>query len=181
VIALSTGDILPDVLAPNLKLVICGSAVGAESARAGSYYAGRNNMFWQILHATGLTDRLLHTSEYSELLHYGIGLTDAAKKASGVDANIPKEDYDAASLVQKMLFYQPRIICFNGKKAAAALCTWQRQRNCRTEEFGYGIYPHPIMENGPTIFVAPSTSAAAKRYWLPDYWYNLAALFQRLT
>ena len=85
---MSMGDILPDVLVPNLKLVICGSAVGAQSARAGSYYAGQNNMFWQILHETGLTDRLLHTSEYHRLLDYGIGLTDAAKKAAGVDADI---------------------------------------------------------------------------------------------
>ena len=176
----STGDILPDVLAPNLKLVICGSAVGAESARAGSYYAGKNNMFWRILHEISLTDRLLRTSEYNELLQYGIGLTDAAKKTSGVDSNIKLEDYDAADFVQKMLFYQPRIICFNGKKAAAALCTWQHQRNCRTEEINYGIYPHSIMQNGLTIFVAPSTSAAAKRYWQPDYWHNLAALFQQL-
>ncbi len=105
---MSTGDILPDVLAPNLKLVICGSAVGAESARAGSYYAGRNNLFWQILHEIGLTDRVLHTSEYRNLLQYGVGLTDAAKKVSGVDANIKTEDYDAGAFVQKCFSFNPK-------------------------------------------------------------------------
>jgi len=178
--AMSTGDILPDVLVPNLKLVICGSAVGAESARAGSYYAGRNNLFWQILHEIGLTDRVLHTSEYRNLLQYGVGFTDDAKKVSGVDANIKKEDYDAGAFVQKMLFFQPQIICFNGKKAAATLCSWQHQHNCRTKEIGYGIYPHPILPNGSTLFVAPSTSATAKRYWQPDYWRELAALVKQL-
>lgn len=178
---MSVEDILPDVLAPNLKLVICGSAVGAESARAGSYYAGINNMFWRILFEIGLTDCLLHTSEYRELLRYGIGLTDAAKKVSGVDADIKKNDYDAAVFVQKMTLYKPKIICFNGKKSAAALRSWQLQRNCKTEEISYGIYPHPIMQNGPILFVAPSTSAAAKRYWQPNYWHNLATLFQQLT
>ncbi|SHJ12999.1 uracil-DNA glycosylase family protein [Propionispora hippei] len=59
-----TSDILPDVLRPNLKLVICGTAAAEHSAKLGSYYAGENNRFWRILHETGLTDRLLHTSEY---------------------------------------------------------------------------------------------------------------------
>jgi len=177
----SIGDILPDVLVPNLKLVICGSAVGAQSARAGSYYAGRNNMFWQILHETGLTDRLLHTSEYHRLLDYGIGLTDAAKKAAGVDADINKSDYDAVTLVQKMTAYRPKIICFNGKKSAAALCSWQQARNCQTAEIDYGIYPYSIMQNGPTLFVAPSTSAAAKRYWQPMYWHTLATLVKQVS
>jgi len=178
--AVSTGAILPDVLAPNLKLVICGSAVGAQSARAGSYYAGKNNMFWQILYETGLTDRLLPPAEYRELLRYGIGLTDMAKNASGVDVDIATNDYDAAAFVQKMALYQPQIICINGKKPAAILCSWQLQRNCRTKKIFYGPYPHPIMSKGPPFFVAPSTSAAAKRYWQPDYWHMLAALVHQL-
>ena len=73
-----TPDVLPDVLTPNLNLVICGSAVSKQSNLAGSYYAGQGNKFWQILCDTRLTDRVLHTSEYRRLLDYGIGLTDVA-------------------------------------------------------------------------------------------------------
>ena len=116
---MSTNDILPDVLTPNLKLVICGSAVSTQSSQAGSYYAGQNNKFWRILHETGLTARLIHTAEYHALLDYGIGLTDVAKKAAGVDAHIQHDDYDAAAFAARMEHFKPRIICFNGKKAAA--------------------------------------------------------------
>ena len=113
---MTTKDILPDVLIPNLKLVICGSAVSAQSSQAGSYYAGQGNKFWQILHETGLTDRLLLTSQYRELLHYQIGLTDVAKKAAGVDSHIQPADYDAAAFAARMEHFRPQIICFNGKK-----------------------------------------------------------------
>ncbi len=44
-------DILPDVLAPGLALVVCGSAAGTVSARVGAYYAGPGNRFWPTPHA----------------------------------------------------------------------------------------------------------------------------------
>ncbi len=37
--------VLPDLLAPGLALVFCGSAVGAVSARLGASYAGPGNKF----------------------------------------------------------------------------------------------------------------------------------------
>jgi hypothetical protein len=47
--------ILPDVLAENLRLVICGTAVATQSVKAESYYVGTGDKFWQILYNTGLT------------------------------------------------------------------------------------------------------------------------------
>ena len=165
-------DILQDVLRPNLKLIICGTAVAEHSAKLGSYYAGENNMFWRILYETGLTDRLLHTSEYLDLPSYGIGLTDIAKKAAGVDAKISQKDYDLDAFTQKMALFRPKTICFNGKASAALFFGWQYQRKLKTDEVDYGLYP---MKDGKfSIFVAPSTSGAAKRYWEPDYWHELA-------
>ena len=35
-----SAPILPDVLAPGLRVVFCGTAPGTASARAGAYYAG---------------------------------------------------------------------------------------------------------------------------------------------
>ena len=177
---MSTSDILPDVLAPNLKLVICGSAVSKQSNLAGSYYAGQGNKFWQILCDTRLTDRLLRTSEYRRLLDYGIGLTDVAKKAAGVDAQIQQDDYDAAAFAARMEHFKPRIICFNGKKAAAVFRSWQHGRSVKTNEFDYGVYPQPTLQYAPILFVAPSTSAAAQASWNPEDWHQLAELVRRL-
>jgi TDG/mug DNA glycosylase family protein len=42
--------VFPDLLAPNLSIVFCGTAVGNVSAQRGAYYAGPRNMFWPTLH-----------------------------------------------------------------------------------------------------------------------------------
>jgi double-stranded uracil-DNA glycosylase len=55
--ALLPPDILPDLLADGLDLVICGTAAGAVSAARGAYYAGPGNRFWATLADTGLTPR----------------------------------------------------------------------------------------------------------------------------
>ena len=181
VMPMTTNDILPDVLIPNLKLVICGSAVSTQSSQAGSYYAGQGNKFWKILHETGLTDRLLLTSQYRELLHYQIGLTDVAKKAVGVDAQIQRDDYDAAAFAAKMEHFKPRVICFNGKKAAAVFRSWQIARTVKTKEIGYGVLPQPTFQYAPILFVAPSTSAAAGVSWNAEHWHQLAHQVRYLT
>ena len=175
-----TPDVLPDVLTPKLNLVICGSAVSKQSNLAGSYYAGQGNKFWQILCDTRLTDRVLHTSEYRRLLDYGIGLTDVAKKAAGVDAHIQPADYDAAAFAARMEHFKPRIICFNGKKAAAVFRSRQHNRTVKTNEIGYGVLPQPTLQYSPILFVAPSTSAAAQTYWDPEFWHQLAEQVRRL-
>jgi TDG/mug DNA glycosylase family protein len=37
--------VLPDVLEPGLRVVFCGTAVGAMSTQVGAYYAGCGNQF----------------------------------------------------------------------------------------------------------------------------------------
>src|SRR4051794_32803818 len=69
-------NVLPDVLRPGLRLVICGSAAGVVSAARGEYYAGPGNKFWDILAVTGLTPRRLLPHEFRDVLDFGIGLTD---------------------------------------------------------------------------------------------------------
>jgi hypothetical protein len=42
-------SILPDYLAPNLRLVFYGTVVANRSADVGHYYAGNGNEFWEKL------------------------------------------------------------------------------------------------------------------------------------
>ena len=102
------------------------------------------------------------------------------KKVSGVDAHIHQSDYDAAAFAAKMEHFKPRIICFNGKKAAAVFRSWQNGRSVKTKEIGYGVLPQPTFQYAPILFVAPSTSAAAQTYWDPEFWHQLAEQFRRL-
>lgn len=69
---------LPSILAPGLDLVLCGTAVGTQSAMLGHYYAGRGNQFWRLVYEAGLTRCLLAPDDDHTLPGHGIGLTDLA-------------------------------------------------------------------------------------------------------
>ena len=62
--------VLPDVLAPDLRVVFVGTAAGARSAAVGHYYAGPGNRFWHTLHEIGLTPRRSPEMHYSARPHW---------------------------------------------------------------------------------------------------------------
>ena len=155
---------LHDVLQPGLDVVFCGTAAGETSARVGIYYAGRGNQFWAVLARMGLTPAQLGPEEYGELPLYGIGLTDLAKKRSGSDAELTGSDFDVAGLRKKIEKFAPAWIAFNGKEAAKVFF----DRSTAT----YGRQLETI--DATAIFVLPSTSGSARRYWDASYWRQLA-------
>ena len=158
-------DKLDDVLDTGLDLVFCGTAASAASAMQGRYYAGPGNRFWTILWDTSLTDRLLAPSEYRSLLNYGIGLTDVVKDQAGADSDI-EFGRRGKRFRKRIEPYSPRYLCFNGKRAAMeAMGRKQVRYGLQAESFG-----------STRIFIAPSTSAAAKRWWDGRFWNQLAAL-----
>ena len=161
---------LEDLLAPKLRVVFCGTAAGARSAALGQYYAGRGNRFWDILAATGLTPRLLVPSEHHLLPTFRIGLTDIAKHQSGNDVDIDFRPADAAALRAKILRYQPRLLCFNGKRAAREFL------GRHTVDYG----SHDEAVGVTSLFVAPSTSGAARASWDASIWHDLARQARRL-
>ncbi|MGH3266057.1 MAG: mismatch-specific DNA-glycosylase, partial [Trebonia sp.] len=103
-------SVLPDLIAPNLRIVFTGTAVGSASARAGAYYAGPGNAFWRTLHAVGLTQRQLAPSEFGALLEVEIGLTDVCKVASGSDQEIGGGGFDIQRFVALVETNRPRTV-----------------------------------------------------------------------
>ncbi|MBJ7329873.1 MAG: mismatch-specific DNA-glycosylase [Solirubrobacteraceae bacterium] len=156
--------ILPDVLAPGLRVVFCGSAAGAVSAQRGAPYAGPGNKFWPMLFETGLTPRLFAPEEFRDLLALGIGITDLNKTTSGSDAEIGTAADDLPRLQRVIAGCAPEVIAFVGMRAGkAALGTVA----------GYG--PQPIRFAGAEAWVLPSTSGLAVRWWTPEPWFALAS------
>ncbi len=96
-------EILPDLMRFELDLVVCGTAVGRNSSKIKSYYAGRGNKFWSILKETGLTQIELKSQNYWSLTDFGIGLTDLAKKISGLDKDLQREDHDLFAFRKKIV------------------------------------------------------------------------------
>ena len=157
-------DVLPDVLGPGLRIVFCGSAAGAVSARVGAYYAGPGNRFWPTLPRVGLTPRLLAPAEFRTLLRYGIGLTDLCKTESGADTDLSRQADDAAALTAKIAQHRPAILAFNGKRAARVFLG--------AETLDYGEQTRRVGETA--IHVLPSSSGAARRWWDEAFWRRVA-------
>ena len=147
-------------MAPGLRLVVCGSAAGTRSAELGAYYAGPGNQFWGMLHRVGLTPRQLRPAEFCDVAEYGIGLTDIVKKSFGADSSLRPGDFDRDGLRRRIETYRPGILAFNGKRAASAF-------------FGGAVaYGYQLGQDiGTTrIYVAPSTSGAARGFWDENLW-----------
>jgi double-stranded uracil-DNA glycosylase len=142
---------IADILEPNLTVVFVGTSKSSASARAGHYYANPQNMFWNLLQATGLTSgEWIESSRDRQVLNYGIGLTDVVpRRAASSDALLRAEDYDIAAFIAKVEHFEPKVIAFNGEKAATKV----------SRHLG-----HPRPTEGP----APWTLDPARVYRLPS-------------
>jgi len=156
-------SLVPDLLAPGLALVFCGTAPSRASAEARAYYARPGNRFWPALHEAGITPRRFHPSEYAGLLDLGIGLTDLCKAHSGNDDELPAGALDAGALRRKIRRYKPAIVAFTSKNAARAFLA---------REVDYGWQPERA---GTTrLMVLTSPSGQATRFWSLVPWRALA-------
>jgi double-stranded uracil-DNA glycosylase len=132
--SLQPGDSLPDLLAPGLRLLFVGYNPSVRSARVGHYYAGRNNRFWDLLAASGLTAERLDFTQDVALPARGIGITDLVKRPTRAAAHLTRAELRAGADRLRALLHtwRPRVVCYNGKGVylhAAALrqAAWGRQ------------------------------------------------------
>jgi double-stranded uracil-DNA glycosylase len=158
-------DVLHDVLAPQLQLVLCGTAASTVSARASAYYANPQNKFWRILHETGLTPMQLQPHQFRDLLRVRIGLTDLVKTHSGMDHQVRSgfgEDA-RARLRASILKYAPKFLAFTSKAAGQNFLGGKRDHGEQSE-----------MLAATRIWILPSTSGAANGSWRPEIWHAFA-------
>jgi TDG/mug DNA glycosylase family protein len=155
-------EVLRDILEPGLRVVFCGTAAGTASAKARAYYAGPGNAFWPTLHAIGLTPVQLAPAEFARLPEYGIGLTDICKVLYGSDEEVGTVEFDVDGLQARVAAVEPATLAFNGKNAA---------RGALERDVGYGLQPERI--GGAEVWVLPSTSGAARRFWNIEPWQEL--------
>jgi double-stranded uracil-DNA glycosylase len=142
---------VPEYLGPESRIVFCGINPGHWSARAKAPFANPRNDFWRLLHAAGLTPRVLEPHEAPELVPLGVGLTNAAGRTTRGAGDLRKADFaDAAARLEHIAHtIRPAVIAFVGKAAY-------------TGTFG-GRAEHGLQErrlDDTALFVLPSTSPA---------------------
>jgi len=161
----ATKHLVPDLLAPGLDLIFCGTAPSPASFRAQAYYANPGNAFWATLAAVGLTPERLPPQRYPELLAWRLGLTDLNKTEYGSDHELSAHAMDAASLRAKIRKYRPASIAFTSKHAASLALGIKAPT--------YGRQPEPL--EGAVVFVLASPSGRARSFWTIAPWRQAAA------
>jgi TDG/mug DNA glycosylase family protein len=158
--------VLPERLKPGLDLVFCGTAAGRQSALQQAYYAHAQNKFWRTLHQVGLTPRLFLPREYPALWELGIGLTDIAKFASGMDHQLPRHSLGpkaAQALRRRIENIAPRHLAFtslNAGRSVLGKVTVAGEQKTRWGE--------------TRLWVLPSPSPLADNHWDIAPWAALA-------
>ena len=158
--------ILPERLKPGLRLVFCGTAAGRQSALRQAYYAHPQNRFWKTLHDVGLTPRLYAPAEYALLWDLGIGLTDIAKFAFGMDHQLPPGALGreaAAALAKRIVKFAPAHLAFTSLNAG---------RKVMGPKAVAGEQPKQLGET--RVWILPSPSPLAANHWDIAPWQALA-------
>ncbi|MFF4360842.1 G/U mismatch-specific DNA glycosylase [Streptomyces sp. NPDC001604] len=111
--------LVPDVVADGLSVLFCGINPGLMTAATGHHFARPGNRFWPVLHRSGFTPRLLKPSEQSELLSYGLGITNVVARATARADEIGPEEYREGGrlLALKVARLQPRWLAVVGVTA----------------------------------------------------------------
>jgi TDG/mug DNA glycosylase family protein len=147
----ATPSDVPDVLAPDLRIVFVGINPGRVSAAARAHFANPRNDFWRLLHAAKLTSRLYDPSEQFALLEERIGVTNAAYRTTPGSSDLRRADFvgSDARLERIARELRPSWLAFVGKEAYRG---------------AFGARPelgHQQQALGDTkLFVLPSTSPA---------------------
>jgi TDG/mug DNA glycosylase family protein len=104
---------LPDLVRPDLRLLICGLNPSLFSADAGIPFARPGNRFWAAMRAAGLVER---ERDPHHAFARGIGFTDLAKRATPSAAELRPAEYRAglARLEWIAGAFAPRVVCFVG-------------------------------------------------------------------
>jgi TDG/mug DNA glycosylase family protein len=112
----AAGKTLPDIIAPNLRVLFCGINPGLYTAAVQQHFGRPGNRFWPVLYRAGFTPRLFRPSEQRELLPLGYGITNLVARATAAAAELTDEELAAGAraLARKVRRYAPRVLAVVG-------------------------------------------------------------------
>jgi TDG/mug DNA glycosylase family protein len=164
----AAGRTIPDVIGPNLRVLLCGINPGLYSAATGHHFARPGNRFWPALHLAGFSARLLHPSEERLLLASGYGITNLVARSTAAADELAPEEFVAGRrrLAAKVRRHRPRIVAVLGVGAyRTAFGRPEAGLGRQAERLGDAV-----------LWVLPNPSGLNANHQLPD----LARLFRAL-
>lgn len=160
---------LQDLVFPDMSILFVGTNPGAKSVKIGHYFAGTSNMFWKLLHESGLTSERLYTELDHIIRDYGYGLTDVIKRPTRSTSDLSMGDSDGSSqrLDSIVLENRPGIVAFVGKTG------FRHYTGEHKAVLRYGRQEFCIAKS--EVHLLPSTSGqsyADTKYDEKLYWYK---------
>ena len=164
----AAGKTVPDVIAPNLRVLFCGINPGLYTAAVGHHFARPGNRFWPALYKSGFTDRLLSPFDERELLKDSLGITNVVSHATASASELTKEDFvkGGRTLRRKVRRYRPRIVAILGIEA------YRKAFGCVNVEVG----EQEETIGDARLWVLPNPSGLNANYQLKDF----TRLFRKL-
>ncbi|MGH7716884.1 MAG: mismatch-specific DNA-glycosylase, partial [Vulcanimicrobiaceae bacterium] len=108
----------------DLDIIFVGINPSIYSVERGHYFARPGNRFWPCLSHSKLSNharKALHVNVLTpendrELLKFGIGFTDVAKRPTAKASDLPRKELAAGvdALLAKLNKFKPRVACFHG-------------------------------------------------------------------
>lgn len=148
---------LPDTVAPDMRLLVCGLNPSIHAADAGVGFVTPGNRFWPAALATGLCS--LDRDPWDAIRTHGVGMTDLVKRATRRADELDPAEYVAgvqrvARLCERLA---PEAVCMVG------LAGWRAAVDRRAVA---GWQPRPL--GGRPVYVMPSTSGLNAHSRLDD-------------
>lgn len=164
---------LPDYLTKNLDVILVGLNPSQVSVEKGHYFANPRNRFWRAFNQSGLLDSPVSMEDDHTLPDRGIGFTDLVKRPSRQASALRAADYreGAPLLKQKLLKYQPLVVCFQGLTVYSNYLRYAEAIKLKPK---LGLQQHTIGVS--KLFVVPNPSPANAQFSLD----TLVCWFQRL-
>ena len=108
--------LIPDVIAPDLKVLFCGINPGLWSGAVGRHFARPGNRFWPALHASGFTPELFTSARQNDLLALGLGISNVVDRTTARADELSVDEYHegARILTAKAAKYRPAWIAIVG-------------------------------------------------------------------
>ncbi len=164
----AAGKPIPNVIAPDLRVLFCGINPGLYSAATGHHFARPGNRFWRALYAAGFTDRVLSAYEDRALLASGYGITNVVARATAGAAELSAAELKAGQgrLTRLLRRYRPKCLAVLGVQAYRIAFDRPDAQVGRQEE----------MLSGTMLWLLPNPSGLNAHYQIND----LARLFRAL-
>jgi double-stranded uracil-DNA glycosylase len=167
-LAAAVTKIVPDLVAPDLRVLFCGINPGLYTAAIGHHFGRPGNRFWPALFGAGFTPRLFAPWEEHELLTLGYGITNMVERTTAAASELAPEEYveGGRRLERIVARYTPRVVAFLGIGAYRTAF--------RRPKAQLGLQPDTI--GGTRLWTLPSPSGLNANHQLADLVSLLRAL-----